>query len=292
MRLKNLDLIVAIAIAGINIIWIQVPYHPLLLGILFALPLVLIFPGYTLTQVLFRKRSVDQPSTQGLFLRPYLKIGHPIGGPDLVVLSLGLSLTLDILVGFGLNLFPIGLKALSWTLSLGSITTVFALLAAFLRRKDIVVSTRTRSRRLRITFFDNLLLGLSILVVTGSIWLSIIRPLEPQPSFTQFWLLPANQVSKSCAVSIGVQNFETTSVTYRAVMAMNGSQTNSWSSITLAPQGKWIRLVPVQTGNTSSVLIVAELYRIDKPGVVYRNVHLTFHITAGNTNGQAKFKCA
>ena len=288
MRVKNLDLIAAILLVAINVGWTQLPNRPLVIGIILALPLTFVLPGYTLTQTLFRGRSPDQSldSSNNLVLRPSLKIGQPVGGADQIILSLGLSMAIDVLVGFALNVFPIGLQALSWTLSLGLITTVFALLAAFLRRRDIV--TIERVSRPRITIYDCILFGLAILVATAAIWFSIIRPLEPQPSFTQFWMLPANQANKSCAVSIGIQSFESDSVTYRVVMTIDGVQEGTWSSIVLAPQGKWIRSVPVTPGTASSIYIAAKLYRADKPGTVYRNVHLTFHISK---NGPIQQQC-
>ncbi len=52
MRIKNSDLIAAISIAALNMVWTQIPHRPLLVGIIFALPLTFILPGYTLTQVL------------------------------------------------------------------------------------------------------------------------------------------------------------------------------------------------------------------------------------------------
>ncbi len=251
MRVKNLDLIAAILLVAINVGWTQLPNRPLVIGIILALPLTFVLPGYTLTQTLFRGRSPDQSldSSNNLVLRPSLKIGQPVGGADQIILSLGLSMAIDVLVGFALNVFPIGLQALSWTLSLGLITTVFALLAAFLRRRDIV--TIERVSRPRITIYDCILFGLAILIATAAVWFSIIRPLEPQP--------------------------KSDSVTYRVVMMVNGSQAGMWSSIVLAPQEKWSRSVPVKPGAASSLYIEAQLYRADKPGTVYRNVHLTLH---------------
>lgn len=303
MRLKTFDLIVAILVVAINVAWTQIPNRPLIVGIMLALPLTFILPGYTLTQVLFRKRSPDQSLdfSNNPVLRPSLKIGQPVGGVDQIILSLGLSMAIDVLVGFALNVFPIGLQALSWTLSLGLIVTVFALLAAFLRGRDIV--TIERVSRLRITISDCTLFGLAILVATAAVWLSIIRPLEPQPSFTQFWMLPANQANKSCAVSIGVQSFESASVTYRIVMTVDGSQAGTWSSIILTPEEKWSQSVPVkpgeagsrsglgQPGAASSLYIEAQLYRADQPGTVYRSVHLTLYTSTGTKNGQAQQQC-
>ena len=292
MRLKNLDLIAAILVVAINVAWTQVPNRPLIVGIILALPLIFILPGYTLAQTLFRKRSPDQSldASNNLIVRPSLKIGQPVGGADQIILSLGLSMAIDVLVGFSLNVFPMGLLALSWILSLGLITTVFALLAAFLRRRDIV--TIERVSRPRITIYDCLLFGLAILAAAAAVWFSIIRPLEPQPSFTQFWMLPANQLNKSCAISIGVQSFETTSVTYRVVVTVDGAQADTWSSIVLAPQEKWVQSVPVTPDTASSMSIEAQLYRADKPGTAYRHVHLIFHISKGSKNAQVQQQCS
>ena len=281
MRLKNVDLVVAMFFVVINVSWIQFPNRPLVIGIILALPLIFILPGYTLTQILFRKRSPVPDYSSNLILRPILKIEQPIDAVDHIILSLGLSMAIDVVVGFGLNVLPIGLQALSWTLSLGLITTVFALLAAFLRRKDIVKVARITKPR--ITIYKCILFGSAILVATVAVWFSIIRPLEPQPSFTQFWMLPKNN---SCAVSIGVHSFEATSVTYRIVMTANGSQVNTWSSIALAPQEKWDQSVSIKPGATGNIDIEARLYRADRPETVYRNVHLTLHSLKGSKDEQ------
>lgn len=293
MRFKNLDLILAIVVVAINVVWTQVPHNFMLVGIIFALPLILFFPGYTLTQTLFRRQVPEQGSrvSQDRAQRPDLKLGHPIGNTDQIVLSLGLSMAIDVLVGFALNILPIGLTALSWILSLGLLTTVCSVVAALLRRKGI--DTIPAASRIRITWQDCTLFGLALMIVGAAIWLSLLRPLQPQPSFTQFWMLPANQASKTCAVSVGVQSFEATSETYRVVITVNSVQTKTWSSIVLTPQQKWVQLVsiPPGSGTIDSMLIDAQLYRVDKPATVYRDVHLTFYISSSNTNGQVQQQC-
>src|SRR5229473_6559491 len=138
MRLKNLDLIAAILVVAINVGWTQLPHPPLVIGIILALPLIFILPGYTLTQTLFRERLPAPDPSSNLILRPSLKIGQPINAADHIILSLGLSMAIDVVVGFALNILPIGLQGLSWIISLGLIITIFALLVAFLRRKDAV----------------------------------------------------------------------------------------------------------------------------------------------------------
>jgi uncharacterized membrane protein len=291
MRFKNLDLIIVMVFVVINVAWTQIPNRPLILGLILTLPLAFFLSGYALTQTLFRRR-VPEPM-QGVsdvpIRRPDLKLGHPIGKTDQILLSFGLSMATDVLVGFGLNIFPIGLQPMSWTVALGLVTTVFVVLAIFLRRKDLPkIATRPA---VRITLQDCVLFGLAILVVASAVWLSVIRPLQPQPSFTQFWMLPANQASKACEASIGVQSFESTSQTYQIVMTVNSTKTNIWPSIVLTPQQKWVQSVPVTPDATTSLNIEARLFRMDNPGTVYRDVHLTFYVSSINNNGIIQQQC-
>lgn len=293
MRFKNLDLIISVMIAAINVAWLQVPNRLTFVGIIIALPLILFLPGYVLTQTLFRRRASGQASeAASTAARPAdLKVGHPVGRSDQLVLGLGLSMAIDVLVGFGLNIFPVGLTALSWILSLGLITTIFTLLAAVLRRKDTLKDVP--KSRVRITVQDCLLLFLALLVVASALWLSVIRPLQPQPSFTQFWMLPANQANKSCEISLGVQSFETGSETYHIVITVNAVQTNAWSSVVLHPQQKWVQDVLIKPGTVTSdsLYIDARLYKTDKPETAYQDVHLTFYISSSNINGNVQQQC-
>ena len=296
MGRKNLDLIIAILIVALNIGWMQIPGRPWLVSLVLALPLVLILPGYTLVQLLFRRRSAGQEAGQAPSLAKTSasserwKLGHPIGGTDRLILSLGLSMALDILVGFILNILPVGLQPLSWTLSLGLLTALFALLALFVRRKSDTVGRR--SLHLHITLLDLLFLGIAVFIIANAIWLAGIRPSGPQSSFTQFWILPANQSSKECAVSLGVQSFEISPLKYTIALTVNNQPVaGNWSTIVLNPQQKWVQTVPVTPEAQNDISVTAQLYRTDRPHTVYRTVHLTFHVSIGLRNGQLQQQC-
>ncbi len=274
MRSKSFDLMAAILVVAINVGWALIPNRPPVIGIIFALPLIFVLPGYTLTQTLFRTRSLAPDAATHLIRQPRLNLGHPIGPTDHMILALGLSMAIDVVVGFTLNVLPVGLQALSWTLSLGLITTVFALLAMFIRKKD---TSRAKSKHAhRLKKHEYLLFVLAILIATVAVWSSITRPLAKSPaSFTQLWMLPAND--KSCSVRIGVQSFESAPVTYRMVVMANSAQVTAWSSVTLAPGTDWSQSVSINPGVTRNVYVEALLYRADQPQSVYRNVHLTLH---------------
>ena len=278
MHKKNLDLIGAICLVVSGIVWALLPVRPLLVGVMLAVTFVFFLPGYTLTQVLFPRQSAGPPSasSQSVMLRVRLKIGQPLSAVDYLVFSLGLSLVIDIITGLLLNLLPGGLRWQSWTLSLALVTGVFALLAVFLRRRQ--PGKQKDVRGWHISFKAYALLGSALVVVILALWLAINRPPQPQPSFTQFWMLPSTQANKSCAVHIGVQNFEVTPVTYRIQVTRDGTQVASWPSITLVPQQEWDRLESISPGVASGDAVVdAQLYRLDQPGTVYREVHVTLH---------------
>ncbi len=256
MRLKNLDLIVTLIIAVMNVIWILLPSHLPVIGIILSLPLVFVLPGYTLTEVLFRKRL--------------LETSHRL------VLSIGLSLAIDILGGLILNLLPVGLEGISWAMFLGLLTTIFSLLAAYLRRGTPMNGVRLP--KLRLTLYEGILFGLAVLVIALSILYDATGlAQQPHPGFTQLWMLPAAQPGKSCAVQLGVRSFESTSVTYRITMTMNGTPVTTWPAVVLAPQEEWDRLVPILPTAADAVSIEGRLYRLDKPQAVYREVHVTLY---------------
>ncbi len=294
MRLKNLDLVAAMIAVVLNVAWTQIPGQIPVVGSLLTLPLTLFLPGYTLVQVLFRRREPVSEASH-LIRQPGRKTEDAPGKIDQVMLSFGLSMTIDVLVGFGLNILPIGLQRLSWVLSLGLLTIVFAVVAILLRRKDIPGTARPshslKSGRVQIAFQDCIFFLLAILVGISAGWLALIRPLNPQSGFTQFWMLPADQVNKTCEVSIGIQSFETTSETYRVVIAVDKAQIHAWSPIVLPPQQKWIQPVIFTPGAASSLSIESWLYRKDKPDRVYRNVHLTFSVSTYAVNTSTQRQC-
>ena len=254
---KNLDLLVVIGIVAVSVIWTLLPYHMLWIGVILALPLVFGLPGYTLTQVLMYKQPLEPFHT--------------------LAFSLGLSLVIDILSGFILNLLPVGLQATSWVLFLGTLTAVFSLLAMYLRRD--VQEAYTQLLRLRFTIRECMLFGLAIAVVILAVRYSAEGAVQqPHPDFTQLWLLSSNQPNNSCAVQLGIRSFEAAPVRYFVTVTMNGTQVNPKSFISLAPGQEWEKSVPIALKIINGVRIEARLYRLDKPKTVYRTVSLTLFI--------------
>jgi uncharacterized membrane protein len=263
MRLRNIDLILVVAVALANILWALFPSHLPVIGIVLALPLVFLSPGYVLAEILFPRHHFD--------------------GVYRFAIILGLSLSIDIINAFILNVFTVGLRASSWAISLGLLTGAFSLLVVYLRRGSSTSEMRLPKLGLRI--HEYVLLGLSIGVAILAIGYSVISTTyQPHSDLTQLWMLPSSQTGNNCAVRLGVHNFETEPQTYRITMAVNGIQANTWTSVVLAPQEEWERLVPLSPQSPGSVYVEVKLYKFDQPGMVYREGHVTLNVVAGGTD--------
>ncbi len=253
MRLKNLDLIVGVAIAVLNVANALLPIDSPVLRVVLALPLIFVLPGYTLSEALFHKRSLNA-SERFLF-------------------SLGLSLAIDILGGLFLNILWVGLQETSWVALLGVLTLIFSLLAANLRRRTPM--GRVRQLSVHLATYPGTLFGLAIAVAIVSIVYAVFGAAhQPYTGFTQLWILPEVSNGKNCAVRLGIKSFESSSVTYRLTVTGNEASVATWPSVSLASQEEWVRLVSITPGTAKNIVVEAHLYRLNKPEVVYRDVRL------------------
>lgn len=266
MRRKNFDLIIAMIIAMMNIAWAFFPYQLPVIRIILALPLVFLLPGYTATEALFHKESLD---TSHRFL-----------------LSLTLSIAMNIFGGFILNMLQEGLGTLSWALFLGTLIIAFSLLGAYLRRG--IQGDAVSPSRVRLTISVVILFGMATSVAIFSVLYSAAGAAQkPHPGFTQLLILPAGPPGKSCMVRLGVRSFELTPTNYHITVTVNGTQIDGWSSISLASEKEWNQSIPIVIpGGINKAAIVVSLYRSKRPQTVYRQVHLTLYlagISAGGT---------
>lgn len=256
MRLKNLDLLLVLSFVALNVLVTLLPYKSPVIEIIVTLPLVFVLPGYVLSEAIFHKRTFDA--------------AHRLTS------SLALSLAIVILSGFILNVLPTGLHAIPWSLFLGSLTMLFSLWVAILRRRILVYEKRFP--KFHFPLYGYILFGLAILVAIFCVQYSIDSAVQqPHPGFTQLWILPSQQTNNKLSIHLGIHSFETTSVTYRVTMTINGSLVETWPSIILVPEHEWKLLVPLNPGTTNNMYVAVQLYRLDKPGIVYRKVSLWLH---------------
>src|SRR6266567_4712580 len=164
MHLKNFDLMLVMSTVAMNLLWALLPSHTPVIGIILAMPLVFVLPGYLLTEVLFQKRSLEASRR--------------------LTLSLVLSLSIVVLSGFILNLLPVGLHAISWAMFLGLLTIVFSLWVAILRRRTLI--HERRPLRFHFALHGYFLFGLALIVAILSLQYSVVGVAQqPRPGFTE-----------------------------------------------------------------------------------------------------------
>jgi uncharacterized membrane protein len=254
-RSQNKDLFLILIIAIVNMLWAYLPMHFVMLGIVLALPLIFLAPGYLLIEILTQKREHDRTT-------------H-------LLLSIGLSLSIDILCGFLLNLIPMGLTPTTW----GSFLAAFALacvLPCMVRRRRWQMHVDQKQKDLP-TRYEFLLLTLTVYVVIFAfIYTTSTIENQKYPGFTQFWLLLDSYQSHNCAIQLGIASSETVTTTYKVEVKENNQHIAQWSSIKLAPQQKWQESLPIALNytQTTQFQIEADLYRQQEPSDVYRTAQL------------------
>ena len=295
MRRKYLDLVAIMSIALLNIALTLHPINVKIIQLMAVFPLVFIVPGYLVTLTLFQRRKTDTVSqTPSFFAR---NAPRSLDAWEYLVLSIGLSIAIDVVGGFLLNLLPVGLTKISWIALLGVLTLILGLVAAMQRlsRPQGNFNTVPQASPARLSFTQISLFALAGVIVVLTILFSInSAQQQPYPGFTQFWMLPPQSHQSSCTVQLGIQNFEGKPITYRVTMEVNGILSERWTSIVLSSQQEWNRVVSITlrtTTLTKSITIEAQLYRMDKASLVYRQVHIQLPVVKKNANGQL-LQCA
>lgn len=229
---------------------------------LFGALFVFILPGYVLAATMFDLRAWRLA--------------------ERALLSVGLSIAIDIVGGLLINLASEGLATTSWGAFLGAITVGGALVALvrwwgkpMRRQPDAAMPPDLRKKSLRDTYFASPLVRAMALVsavaAAGAFAISLYAAQQtPSAGFTQLWLLPPTD---SSSVQIGVRNEEQTTKEYIVQLTASGSPVNTWSNISLEPGQSWTATAPLpaQVANSSfQVPVEATLYLTSAPTQPYR----------------------
>jgi uncharacterized membrane protein len=211
----------------------------------FAAPLCLVLPGYAITAAVFA------PS--------------PLGRPQAVLFTVGLSLTTIAIGGLVLHFMPGGVRDLSWA----------ALLCAVVLA-GCAIASRRRPGRSRASLprprDGALLAGAAVLVATAFALSWTTLPAENAVGYTQLWMLPAEGPASS-GVRVGVVNAEPDTLGYRLEVRQDGGEAPLISRFRIAPGEEVTRFVEVSTSRAGEpVGVRARLYRSDLPEEVYRRV--------------------
>jgi uncharacterized membrane protein len=259
MRKRNRDLGFFLLLACGNLIYALLPIRFLVWQCIIAGALVFFVPGYLLQEILVQKQMYD------MIWR--------------LLVSVGLSLSIDIMSGFLLNVLPEGLTGRTWGLWLSGLTIVGVVFCLVKRRRWQLLYREGVRRR---NYPPCLVVTVGILAVclVISIFISTANMISSQSSkgFTQFWLLL--KPPGSCTVQLGIQNNETGLTEYEAVVKVNDRLAGHWSVIRLQPQQQWEQhlalssLVSNKDSQPTHMHVEANLYRVQAKNYVYRTVQL------------------
>jgi len=188
-----------------------------------------------------------------------------------LLLSLVLSLSIDILSALALNLTPWGLRPISWAILLGTLTLILSLSAAFRRRNNIERGTVEKVLSPFLTWKNGLIFGCAAIVVAIGIGLVLQNESKVRIAFTQLWALPAAENGKY-VVNIGINNLERQTMNYDLYADEDGVKVQEWPKIVLAPGQTWTGQISFLERPSSVVRLSLSL--LDAPSKIYRMVQI------------------
>jgi hypothetical protein len=219
-----------------------------------ALPLVFFLPGYAITAALLPSRS--------------------LGKAERLLFSLGVSIAVTALSGLVLNWTAWGVQTSTWAITLTTIVLLASAIAWLRRRQDAVDTARLIERHFKLRFRDGLFVGLAVLVTGAAVGLTQL-PVAPNgvAGYTSLWMIPANP-GNSNDFRLGINSEEFTDTHYRLQISIGDQVVQEWPDLSLKPGEKWETEIKLQSDLVGSGPIVADLYKLNDPGTIYRHVKL------------------
>lgn len=225
------------------------------LSLLFALPLAFFLPGYALVAATFARRPIERP--------------------QLLLLSLGLSLCVLALGALLLNYVPGGIGPVSWALLLALVALNGCRVAA-LRRPAPGAGTRAAPRpRPRLSRpAAGLLIG-ALLCTTAALALTFTTTsAKHAKGFTALWLLPPTPGdAPRGGARVGVTSEEQKPADYRLRVRVGDRPGQIVRRFSLDPgETRVLKLGPPASASGKAVAVRALLFRGEEPGSAYRRV--------------------
>ena len=243
MTRKNLDLVIAVVIAGLGCAAAALN-APTALTIVLGAGLIAA-PGYLWAEVLLKRLG-------SVFER--------------VMIGTGLALMLPIFGGLVLYAAGISLHRTAWLGLLSGGTIVGAVVLAVLRSKSEPAAPGTRAKiKINLPLRHALIYGAAAVFAVATIFIAIISSdSQSQPGYTQLWMAPTKN---EAVASLGVNNQQGGTVLYRLQLLKKGKVSATWN-LTLSNGQTWQRDIPY----TSKYALAAKLYRLPNLSDPYRTV--------------------
>jgi uncharacterized membrane protein len=200
--------------------------------------------------------------------------------PELVVLSIGLSIMVSIICTFLLNLTSLGISVESWSMLFGGLTIMGCMIGIV--RVRLAGTDQATHMRLAVSFRQLFLFGLSGAILAVA-WM-VARTGASQIStstFTQLWMLP--QTDQANVIDVGIRNMESAPMRYRLTVQDENGLIQEWSEIKLAKGATWTASFTLPL-DTPPQKVEAWLYRLDqKDTEPYRKVSYWYQTAASST---------
>lgn len=216
-----------------------------LLRLIVMAPLVFFLPGYAIAQVIFSGGQLD--------------------AWERVLMSLGISLMVTIISGILLDRTPLGLQAVSWSVVLGGITLIAAVIA--LKKRQAGPAKELPRLESRVYAIPVLLFAGAVILTAGAFFFARTTTNSLAHTFTVLWLTPVDK-SQPNVLQVGVTNMENSTINYRLTVQEGGKVLEQFPSIQLQPGNTWKSEIKLSNAGTGPV--TANLYRLDDPSKIYR----------------------
>lgn len=259
MRLKNLDIYLAVfgGLGTVGLVLARLNVGPL--GFLIGLLLVFVVPGYVISMAMFPESNWSAMERTSL--------------------TIGMSLAVSVLGGIVLYAMKIPLLPETWALFYSSIILVIGIIAILRRSKEYPARRKTdRAPESHAHLVPRLwqmgLFGLAALIFLSAIMLAQNAAAHyPDTEIVQLWLLPAEN-SSSPSVRLGALVSESAPTEYSLWLERGGYTVQTWPRLTLKPGERWETVIQVDPNMAGNGPLEAFLYRYDEPSIPYRHVIL------------------
>ncbi len=210
-------------------------------------------PGYAFVCAVILPESIDQLQRLGL--------------------GFALSIPLTVIGGFVIDQSALGLRTGSWLFWLNLVIYGFAGIALTRRARRPLLEPILP--RLRISWWQVVMVGAAVALVAGAIVIARNSALEQRTAFTELWIKPLDQ-SQNQQITVGFHSMEFTPKTYTLEVEIGGTVTvlHKWEAITLKPGESWQMDIPRPEGFDDLPQVVASLYLSTDLSTPYRQVFL------------------
>ena len=256
LNIVTVLLVIVLALAPVNV-----------LRIVFGLPFVLFFPGYTLMALLFPGKS-------------------QLDILERLALSCVFSIVVVPLSAFILNLTPWGIRLYPVLIVVAVFILSTSLVAGYRRYKLVEAERFVVSFNLSPlswkgkSLVDKTLYSILALVVLAAIGITGYALAVPRVGerYTEFYILgsegkvggyPGELVlGKEATVVVGIVNHEREEVSYRVAVTVDGTRNNEVGPVVLIPGGKWegeVGFTPSRPGDSQKVEFILYKNGQDEP---------------------------